>query len=81
MATKHEELDKATRGEGCLGKAKSDEPIFILRAQDNLAAQTVREWAKRAALRGCPDEKVTEAMELASKMDDWRLANGGKYPD
>ena len=30
MATKREEMEKWLRGEGCLGKASDDEPLFVL---------------------------------------------------
>lgn len=71
MGTKAEELVKAGRGEGCLGKAASDEPIFILRAQDAIAPELVRAWANRAEGLHCPPEKVAEARELADKMAAW----------
>jgi len=81
MATKKEELEKALRGEGCLGKAADDEPVFILRAQDKLAAAIVREWAERlyaAAPFGTRNEKIDEARRLADAMDRWRTR---KLPD
>jgi hypothetical protein len=71
MATKREELDAANRGEGCLGKAADDEPVFIIRAQDMLSADQVRYWAHRAEALGCNPAKVLEARELANKMDAW----------
>lgn len=71
MATKKTELALAAKGKGCLGKAADDEPLFILRAQDALAADLVFLWAARAESRGCPSEKVTEARALASRMLAW----------
>ncbi len=59
MATKSEELQRLARGEGCLGKAADDEPIFILRGQDLLAPSPVILWAARARMAGCkrgPDD-------------------------
>lgn len=63
---------------GCLGKAADDEPIFILRAQDMLAADLVDQWAIRAKSWGCPEAKVQEAKELANRMRRWTPR---KYPD
>ena len=39
------ERELAAVGKGCLGKAADDEPVFILRAQDMLAADLVDKWA------------------------------------
>ncbi len=56
---------------GCIAKAADDEPVFVLRGQDALAGDTVRDWARRALEAGCPEAKYFEAIELADKMDAW----------
>jgi hypothetical protein len=33
------------RGPSCLTRAADDEPLFVLRANDELASQTVLQWA------------------------------------
>ena len=71
MATKQEEINKLTRGEGCLGKAASDEPVFVLRAQDCFAADLVEKWAIWARAAGSPPDKVSEAMALVEEMRRW----------
>ena len=74
MAIKREELVS-----GCIAKAADDEPVFVLRAQDMLAPDIVREWAKRAAyLLGPNHPKVQESLKLASLMEQWPTR---KYPD
>jgi hypothetical protein len=78
VATKNEELELLALGKGCLGKADLNEPIFILRGQDMLAADLVDQWAIRARSWGCPEEKVQEAKELANAMRRWTPR---KYPD
>ncbi len=78
MATAEQEKVLAARGLGCLGKAEPNEPIFILRAQDELAADLVDLWAERAQLHGCPMSKVLEAIRLADAMRRWPTR---KYPD
>lgn len=82
MATKKSELARAARGEGPLGRAAADEPVFVLRARDALAPDLVELWAARAHLVGSPDEKVTEANHLAQAMREWAASAGGhKVPD
>lgn len=58
----------------CLNKAADDEPVFVLRAKDPIAALVVRYWAHLA-----DDvhelEKRKEARELANQMDVWRNKN------
>ena len=78
MATKKETLEQALRGAGCLGKAADNEPVFVLRAQDALAARLIEKWATLAEGAGCPPDKVAEARELAAKMYAWP---GRKMPD
>lgn len=78
MALAQIERERAARGEGCLGKAAPDEPVFILRAQDALAADLVELWAIRARSAGCPVDKVREANDLVEEMRKWHTR---KYPD
>lgn len=63
----------------CLNKAAPDEPVFVLRAKDAAAAQTVRLWA---AMAGHLHEsaKVEEALKLADQMGKWRQAQGLEPP-
>jgi hypothetical protein len=78
MALKRDEL---INPEGCLNRAANDEPIFVLRANDELAASVVRVWAqyyyaRKVALHGDlttkQRKKYDEALQLAQQMDDWR---------
>lgn len=48
-----------------------NEPIFILRAQDVLAADVVREWARRAEALDVISTKVREARGIAKEMEQW----------
>jgi hypothetical protein len=63
MATKHNSV--------ALSNAKDDEPIFVLRGQDSLAPDVVRQWADRAERAGCTIDKVREARDLADAMEQW----------
>jgi len=80
--TKAELLAATARGEGCLGRSKDDEPVFVLCARDITAASTVRTWAQTLVLcKDVPTAKIADAYALATQMEAWRAANGGKVPD
>jgi hypothetical protein len=56
----------------CLSKLKPGEPYFVLRAQDNLAADLVELWAIRAGTTGkCDPDKIAEAKHVVQQMRDW----------
>jgi hypothetical protein len=66
----------------CFVKAQPDEPIFVLRAKDISAPMVVRSWAGWLALMRTRDApKVQEAVDLATKMEQWQRVNGAKIPD
>ncbi len=71
MPTAKIEREAAARGEGPLGKAADDEPVFLLRAQDALAAGIVDMWATMALQAGVGKEKVREAVAIAKAMRQW----------
>ena len=70
----------------CLNRAAEDEPIFVLRAHDELAAGVVRHWAnlyassKAAAYRDLDSlteeqrQKYRHALALADAMDRYHAA-------
>ena len=70
MATKHNSVS--------LMKADDTEPIFVLRAQDTLAAAVVRFWADEAEKAGSNPAKIAEAREVADAMEQWPTR---KVPD
>jgi hypothetical protein len=70
-----------TASGSCLAKVGPDEPIFVLRAQDQLAPGIVREWATRAIDAGVKPEKVLEAYKMADAMTLWQGDHGAKVPD
>lgn len=80
-------IDEINRIDSCLNKAGDLEPIFVLRANDELASEIVRVWASRykvqkmgenfdstgsAALTEKQLEKYNEARALANWMDTYR---------
>lgn len=81
MALKYEEQLNMN---SCLNKADYYEPVFVLRANDELAPNLVRDWARRySALKGAgmtaaQSAKFQEAVRLADTMDTWRM--GHSFP-
>jgi hypothetical protein len=53
------------------GLIPEDEPVFILRAQDQVAADTVRVWADLAERHGAAPEMVMAARRQAVRMESW----------
>lgn len=66
----------------CLNSAYADEPIFVLRANDELAPAIVREWAQRYLMLKTKERphtldvrqtaKMHDALCLAKAMEAWR---------
>jgi len=84
MLTKKQVLEWANVGEGALGKAADDEPVFVLRAQDCHAADLVEKWATWVSVDigsagdGAKAKKVAEARQIAEEMRRWPVR---KNPD
>lgn len=85
MATKEREIEMMRSGDGCLGKAAPDEPLFILRAQDKFAPLAVLLWAQLVEENDDHSDstiKIAEARELALDMKTWQTRTGRrKRPD
>lgn len=82
--TKSEEISNPTSS---LNKAAADEPIFVLRAQDVFAADTILAWADRYRRTHAPAgawrseqhrQKHNEAIDIVDKFERWRER---KIPD
>jgi hypothetical protein len=75
---------KEIAGPSCLTRAADDEPLFELRANDELAPDVVRRWAfcyvnakggTRLHLTKAQIAKVDEAHAIAREMEHWREMN------
>ena len=59
-----------------------DEPVFLLRAQDISAPETVRHWVGINRERfGAKEDILIRALDHADKMEAWQEENGCKTPD
>lgn len=81
MGTKLEELRS-----GCFARAMDDEPMLVLLARDQSAADLADAWADRreddikAGRKPASDMKqVLEVREIAKRMRAWREANDGAW--
>jgi hypothetical protein len=54
-----------------LKRAHPDEPVFVLRGADVLAAKTVEYWAYLAHLNGSDAVTIAGALKIARAMRDW----------
>lgn len=67
--------------ESCLNRAKDDEPIFVLRANDPIAADVVLMWANKYKLQKRGFEAMTDrqrakfhdALNVSRAMRDWHF--------
>ena len=78
MSTKVENI---LNPNSCWNRAADDEPVFIIRANDDTAPATVTTWAVRymqskggyASLTLVQREKYHEALQVAEAMRQWRI--------
>lgn len=61
-----------------LNEIPKDEPVFLLRGTDPLAAETVRYWAERNQQNGGSADLTQLANEHAERMEHWHIH---KKPD
>jgi hypothetical protein len=64
-----------------LEKVEPGEPVFVLRARDELAPEIVREWAHVARRAGVDPAKVVGALNVADQMEEWQVGHGKRRPD
>lgn len=63
------------------GKIPDDEPVFLIRAQDQNAPAIVDAWADMAERRGARDDIVAAARAQAAHMRLWQRDHAAKTPD
>ena len=52
-------------------KIPEDEPVFLIRGQDQVASKVVRHWADLNDEAGGDPELSANARDQADKMDEW----------
>lgn len=73
--------DELTNPESCLNRAADDEPLFVLRANDENAAPSVAAWARDyivakggwGVMTKEQKAKYAEAMDIAANMRIWQM--------
>lgn len=63
------------------GKIPADEPVFLLRAQDISAPETLRFWADENVRNGGDLELSRLAEQWATTMEEWQDKHGNKPAD
>lgn len=64
-----------------LGKIPVDEPVFLLRAQDQVAPEVVNFWADLAEMVEADGDIVQHARQQADRMREWQETHAFKIPD
>lgn len=74
MATKRLLLERA---DSTLGKARDDEPLFILRGTDPLVPEVIEDWCQRfeSTLVQGRERKIAAARQVKREIEAWQQAN------
>ena len=62
-------------------KIPEDEPVFLLRGQDELAPDLVRTWAIQLFAKGGNPVMAGMALEQSKLMEEWQKTHKKKLPD
>lgn len=81
MVTKREVVEQLSRGEGCLGKAADDEPVFVLRGQDALAIRTIGFWRDELRKVAPNSPKLDIIHDELNEFLEWQIRHKMKWPD
>lgn len=60
-----------------------DEPVFVIRAKDEVSVQTLNQYADNATRNGSPSEHHASVRRRAAEFQEWQDANPDlvKTPD
>lgn len=64
-----------------LDSLDDEEPVFIIRGRDYVAAYTVGRWLERASMLGAPPAKLQSAEECRRAIIEWQKAHPPHTPD
>jgi hypothetical protein len=62
-------------------KIPQDEPVFLLRGQDNMAPELLLRWAAKLRLQNGDPKMAQMVEEHAQKMIEWQKSIKSKRPD
>ena len=77
---KHAREDYNERIQDSANLIPGDEPVFLIRAQDQVGATAVRAWAHLHRLNGGSDPVYLMAMKHADKMEAWPKKKAADVP-
>ena len=77
---KHARKDYNTRIQDNAGLIPEDEPVFLIRAQDQISGDAVRAWAHLHQVNGGSDVAYKMAMDHAALMDRWPKKKAADVP-
>jgi hypothetical protein len=78
MKHARKDYDRIQDPAGLIGE---DEPVFLLRAKDELAPAAIRYWATKLLLAGGDPATLKIALDQARRMELWSVAHESKLPD
>jgi hypothetical protein len=76
----HARIDYTERIQDSAGLIPEDEPVFLIRGQDIVGADAVRQWARLHRINGGSDLLYASAMRQADHMERWAKVHG-KHAD
>jgi hypothetical protein len=77
---KHAREDYNDRIQDSSGLIPSDEPVWLIRGQDKIAADAVRSYANLHRLNGGSDQVYEAAMKQADLMEAWEPKKSADIP-
>jgi hypothetical protein len=76
----HAREDYNDRFQDAAGMVPENEPVFLIRAQDQVGHHAVRVWAHLHRLSGGSDVAYTMAMRHADLMEQWPIKKAADVP-
>ena len=76
----HARKDYTERIQDSANLIPADEPVFLIRAQDQVGAAAVRAWAHLHRINGGSDEAYLLAMRHADRMEQWPKKKAADVP-
>jgi hypothetical protein len=77
----HARQDYNERIQDAANEIPADEPVFLIRAQDQVGGQAVRAWAHLHRVNGGSDRAYELAMSHADKMEQWPKHKPADVPE